>query len=559
MRIFSTLFGAIVLVGTYQLPRASACGGFFCDNAQPVVQAAERIVFQHDGAGNVTAIVQIQYQGTAERFAWVLPVPGRPDVGVSSNIVFTRLLARTNPTFRLQVTVEGECGLDEPFPGPTSDAGVAADAARPDAGSVMVVDEGTVGPYDYVTISLDPEAENPGDAAVTWLQENGFDVDDMGRDTLGPYLAGGMNLIAFRLTKGQATGSIRPIRMTYRSDRPMIPIRPTAVAATPDMGVLVWVLGAHRAVPVNYRHLVLNEARINWFNPNAGYNALVSAAADEAGGQGFVTEMADRTALFDGLFNEFETTTPSVDEFAGQPEGLVLGDLLRRYQGADGIREAALAQVPVPDDATIDDVLNCSECYYTSSDDDIDGFDVGAFLTAIDENVVAPIRLSQELLLSRPWFSRMYTTMSAAEMTVDPEFDFNSSLASVSNQHVANQVIECHSGVTRSEAGWRVELSSGDIVRGTGRTWPLGADDVPALRREEQLGAAGLPEVTRDESERIAEAIRAHNATVESVPPPGGPAMTPRGDGCSAGTSTAGSSAFGLVALALLWARRRKA
>ncbi len=206
--------------------------------------------------------------------------------------------------------------------------------------------------------------------------------------------------------------------------------------------MLVWVFDAHSAVPVNYRHLVLNEARINWFNPSPGYNALVAAAADEAGGQGFVTEMADRTAVFDGLFNEFETTAPSAEEFTGQPEGLVLGDLLRRYRGADGIREAALAQVPVPDEATIDDVLNCSECYYTSRDEDIEGFDLDAFLAAIDENVVAPIRLSQELLLSRPWFSRMYTTMSAAEMTVDPEFDFNSSLASVSNVHTCTRPTE---------------------------------------------------------------------------------------------------------------------
>ncbi len=118
-------------------------------------------------------------------------------------------------------------------------------------------------------------------------------------------------------------------------------------------------------------------------------------------------------------------------------------------------------------------------------------------------------------------------------------------------------MIECHAGVTRREAAWRVTLSSGDVVRGTGNSWPLGADEVPALRREEQLGAAGLPAIMRDESERIAEAIRAHNATVDSVPPPGGPAMTPRGDGCSAGTSAAGGSAFGLIALALIWARRR--
>ncbi|MCB9622429.1 MAG: DUF2330 domain-containing protein [Sandaracinus sp.] len=99
-----------------------------------------------------------------------------------------------------------------------------------------------------------------------------------------------MNLIAFRLTKSTFSGSVRPIVLTYTGTRPMIPIRPTAMAAADDMGVMVWVLGEHRAIPTNYRHLVIDEARINWLNPGLNYDALITQAADEAGGQGFVTE-----------------------------------------------------------------------------------------------------------------------------------------------------------------------------------------------------------------------------------------------------------------------------
>jgi hypothetical protein len=78
--------------------------------------------------------------------------------------------------------------------------------------------------------------------------------------------------------------------LTYNTDHPMIPIRPTAVAANDDMGILVWVLGSGRAVPTNYKTLELNEAVLDWFNPSMVYNDVVVAAADEAGGQGFVTE-----------------------------------------------------------------------------------------------------------------------------------------------------------------------------------------------------------------------------------------------------------------------------
>ena len=88
---------------------ASACGGFFCDSAQPVNQQAERILFAQEADGSVTAVIQIQYQGPSERFAWMLPVAGSPEVGVSSNDLFTRLQAASNPQYQLNTTVEGRC------------------------------------------------------------------------------------------------------------------------------------------------------------------------------------------------------------------------------------------------------------------------------------------------------------------------------------------------------------------------------------------------------------------------------------------------------------------
>ena len=49
-----------------------ACGGFFCSQV-PVEQAGEQIVFTY-GPNGVTAIIQIAFQGSAEDFAWVVPV-----------------------------------------------------------------------------------------------------------------------------------------------------------------------------------------------------------------------------------------------------------------------------------------------------------------------------------------------------------------------------------------------------------------------------------------------------------------------------------------------------
>src|SRR5262245_8397177 len=83
---------------------ARACGGFFCSQAQPVNQAAERIIFADNGDGTVTAVIQILYEGPSENFSWLLPistVPQGDDIAVASDLAFTRLQAATNPSYRL--------------------------------------------------------------------------------------------------------------------------------------------------------------------------------------------------------------------------------------------------------------------------------------------------------------------------------------------------------------------------------------------------------------------------------------------------------------------------
>jgi len=88
---------------------AQACGGPFCSASAPVNQATERIIFSKNADQTVTAVVQIQYQGPSEEFAWVLPVPGIPEVDVSSDLAFTRLQQASNPQYTLTTVVEGRC------------------------------------------------------------------------------------------------------------------------------------------------------------------------------------------------------------------------------------------------------------------------------------------------------------------------------------------------------------------------------------------------------------------------------------------------------------------
>ena len=550
---------ALVLTLIARPERAEACGGFFCSASAPINQAAERIIFSKNADQTVTAVVQIQYQGPSEEFAWVLPVPGIPEVNVSSDLAFTRLQQASNPQYTFTTVVEGRCkrerGSDSSgASAPSGDFGSGGTGGAGGEGGINVLASGTVGPYDFVVIEPDASYEEVGDVVVEWLTSEGYDVVPPGGDPddisnlLGSYLQGGMNLIAFRLTKGNDAGTIRPIRITYVSDQPMIPIRPTAVAANDDMGVMVWVLGESRAVPVNYKALELNQALINWLNGGRNYNQVVVAAANQAGGQGFVSERAGPSTDYDNVIildferGDWEALQMSAAALTA-PE--VIAESSRRFGGWDGYR--ALVERFLPDGVDVDEYLACPPCNAGATE----GLDAQAFIDGLGEEVVEPMIATQELLGSRPYVTRFYTTLSAPEMGLDPLFDFNPDLPNISNVHTARRVIECHRSVYRWEAPSRFELEDGRVVRlNAGDPWPflVGEEDTPpANALVLALTTSGPGTVVQDNSEAIDQALQEHNATVASP-----------GCGCGVATPRSHAGVWGSLALFVLMRRRRR-
>ena len=55
--------------------------------------------------------------------------------------------------------------------------------------------------------------------------------------------------------------------MTYESQQPMIPLRLTAVAATPNMGVYTWVFGRAQAEVQNYAKLKVPDSELSLSGP----------------------------------------------------------------------------------------------------------------------------------------------------------------------------------------------------------------------------------------------------------------------------------------------------
>lgn len=509
----TTLAGLVI-----QPPDAHACGGFFC-TTQPIDQAAERILFAKDG-DDMVAHVQIQYTGPAENFAWVVPAPTPPTLGIGSDELFNLLRNATRPTFQLDTSRAGVCKIN---PEPSAEATAepsAAPSATPAPG-VDIISQQQVGPFESAVIkSEDPQAMK------TWLKDNGYQLPDNLDPLLDPYVNQGFYFLALKLKKDASTGDLQPITMRFKGDKPMIPIRLTAVAATPNMDIQVWLLGQHRGVPVNYRHVEINPTRLNWGNNGSNYRQLVIDSMDEAGGRAFVTEYAgDSTQVnLDSLNTQqfnlaalLEATEPL--DFAAQVRQqrfFINSNSFTQVQA----QEQAFLKRYIPKPASIAEISD--DFFYTNLEQFADllkkeqvTVDTNKALQEIRERILTPYQEIQNLFRTYPYLTAMYTTLSPEEMTLDPGFDFNADLPKVSNQFAAKAIQVCRPDTDVFDAPYQIQIDGKPELNYEIKR--LGGDlsNTPAALRITQLSGSGSGDAVKDNQ---AEIIRTAQASLKTTP-----------------------------------------
>ncbi|HEX4337575.1 MAG TPA: DUF2330 domain-containing protein [Polyangiaceae bacterium] len=292
----------VLVSGALMSSEASACGGFFCSSS-PVDQTAEHIIFTINGDHTVTAYVQIKYVGDKDDFAWIVPAPGIPKLSSEvPDLAMQGLDIATQPQY-----FESSCNR---YAFPVAGAGGSAATAAPtpvaDAG-VTVLAQQAVGPFQTVTLE-----GTSADVLIKWLNDNGYRITDKMAPLIQPYVEGGMHFVAMKLQADKNTTDITPIGMTYDSDQPLIPIRLTSVAAQPEMGIVAFVFADRRWAPQNYIDLKIDDSliRFDQYGYANNYLSLVSSESDKVGGQAFVTEYAQPTAMLaDQIQNQFVNTS----------------------------------------------------------------------------------------------------------------------------------------------------------------------------------------------------------------------------------------------------------
>lgn len=489
---------------------AEACGCFAPPTVgEPVVQAGERIVFAHR-EGKVVAHIQIQYQGDARDFAWLLPLPAEPDLRLGTEELFSRLEETTGPKFTLTQTSGDGCG------GGIGCGAAAAAFSRGDAAPPMMeeagvaVKESSAGPYDWAVVRADEKQP-----MLDWLADNGYFVPAGTQEAIDPYIRPGAYFLALKLQAGQSLGDLQPVVVEYASERPMIPIILTSVAANPDMGILVWVLGEHRAIPHNYQHVLINEEYVDWAGAAKNYAEVVTRAIDETESHhAFVTEYAGPTQPmidqldYPGRFGDRMTLEEAQNAYAYvsqlQRAGFWVYSVLPILQREFDIPQSAIDNIrvePFSGQTVEGEIWQTIQDYATRTSTTFDTIGVTA---EIWERVVEPSKEADLLFDDNPTMTRMFTTLSPEEMTEDPVFAFNPDLPEVSNEHFATQINHC-SGDLRTE----LQLEDGrvyrfedpramNVRRATAKT--------PFAARVEILRQEGQPEIITDNYALLADA-----------------------------------------------------
>lgn len=220
---------AVALAALATEPEAKADGLFFADQLtfsryrekayihEPEQKAA--IIWRN---GVEDLIISPRFSAPSERFAWVVPTPSRPTVAKVSGAIFHELAK-----------------LAVPYVPKTPGTERAKQAAG--VGEVSLLERKTVGAYDVAVL----QANDPH-ALMRWLKANKFVVPPAAEGPMRQLIQERWTFVAMRVrvaeaARGLREGTLAPVRLTFRTAKPVYPLRLSAALPSP-FDVVVYLI-----------------------------------------------------------------------------------------------------------------------------------------------------------------------------------------------------------------------------------------------------------------------------------------------------------------------------
>jgi len=177
-------------------------------------EPAQRAVALHLD-GKETLLLFVDYEGEADRLAWVVPTPGLPTVGTAEPAIFDEVV-RYAEDLRMRAWKRW---IADARNRDTLGGGLAMDD-----GAVQLHETGTVGPYEFAVLS-----SRDGESLAAWLGEHGYRIPVEMAPVLQIYADEGWFFAAIQvqLTAGERV-TLPPLQLVFETRSPVFPLRISA-------------------------------------------------------------------------------------------------------------------------------------------------------------------------------------------------------------------------------------------------------------------------------------------------------------------------------------------
>ncbi|AKT37410.1 DUF2330 domain-containing protein [Chondromyces crocatus] len=305
---------SLLICAATHVESAWACGACIVAQSESTLVTGHRMVLSV--SQNATTLWdQFSYTGDPVSFAWVLPIKGVVEVGLSSDALFQTLEALTQVTVSspiINCPPPPRCGDDAPLAG----GGTGADGSTD---SVQILAQETVGPYETVQLSSNDPA-----ALYSWLQQNNYFIPQDLAPVITSYVNEGFGFLALKLVPGEAVDAMRPVRVTSPGATATLPLRMVAGGTGAVTPISLWVLGEGRYEPANFPSFQIEPSSLvwDWAASRSNYGELRQVGYSATNGRGWLLEAGEPVSSYaiEYPLTDLVNYSPQESGYFGAPE-----------------------------------------------------------------------------------------------------------------------------------------------------------------------------------------------------------------------------------------------
>jgi len=290
----------IFIMATFYLPSISLADGCLITQLYRDIYEPNQLAMIVFGDMVEKIIFQIDYEGDAEDFAWVIPVPAYPKLFSVEDEIFYELYQLT----KIAPPSNFGCGWGGGIPVPGLEDG-----------GVHIWEENQVGIYQTTTLS----ATDPN-SLVGWLNDNGYAFPAEGQEILDYYVQKNWFFVAMKIqhegtinSSENYTGAIQPIGIMFFSDEIVYPLKISSLSV-PSWGTEVLVYA-------------FSDERVTFSGAIEEYNAIITP--NQLKGYSILSGLIDETFILTKLRKTFSSEEMGNDlVLVPVPKYITLGSII---------------------------------------------------------------------------------------------------------------------------------------------------------------------------------------------------------------------------------------